>query len=331
MNLASRGVKIVALALIAAIGVFLSISSETCAQEKKARDKNRGAKQDSRPAKEKKSKTLDVKKNAEKAVEKTTVPAEPETQPEAGSIMGFVKESAAGTSEINMVKFLSRSMELMAARYAEDTVEMNISGSYKNAGLDEMKFFYIKRYKAPISLKADYVSKYAAKDYFTFESDVVGYRGYQIISKESAKNYIDMAAYKVSTDSVFIACVTPASAGSKPKLMAEPHFFRRAVMAAREFESKQSFSFYDISLLSVFKPEKGREKLLSCSALGTLKYQNLMVIYSYIDQKSASDAFKTFALTKSEAVVLTQTRKKDAEYEYYLSPGRILAVSNKLK
>lgn len=263
-----------------------------------------------------------------------------ETKPAAAAGMKAVRDSAgayidnalAASANADIVSLLNGAVRIISAQYAPEQVKLSAYCTVTDGDSSEMNFMYSKNYGAEMSVKSDYASKYPAADYFTFESDFLGYKGYQIVSKASAKSHIDMLCYQLSTDSVFVAYAAAAKIpGNKarPKLSMEGGFLRSAIIAAIDFENGAGYSFFETNLLKKFKPKAGGGAICAQTSIAAGNSQ-LVMVYTYKNFQAASSAFENFTLTRKEITPAGDNHKKDADYNYYLNSAFILAVSNKL-
>jgi hypothetical protein len=264
-----------------------------------------------------------------------------ETKPAAAAGTKIIRDSAgayidnalAQSANADILGLLNGAVRIISAEYAGESVRLSAYCTVTDGDSSEMNFMYSKNYGVEASVKSEYASKYASADYFTFESDFLGCKGYQIVGKASARSHIDMLCYQVGTDSVFVAyaAADPKIPGNKarPKLTMEGGFLRSAIVAAIDFENSAGFSFFETNLLKKFKPRSGGGAICAQTSIAAGNSQ-LVMVYTYKNSQAASDAFKNFTLTRGETSVAGDNHKKDAEYNYYLNSAFILAVSNKL-
>lgn len=247
---------------------------------------------------------------------------------------GYIEKTLMDNSDADMLDLINETARIMAAgsKNAEEVVKFSVYCTLFDRDSNEIRFIFTKTYNSPVSVKSDYASKYNSKDYFTFESDFLGFKGYQIVSKSFAKLYIDMVCYQMATDSVFLAYAIPAakSPSARPKLTMEAGFFRGAVISAREFEENQGYTFFEMRLLKDFKPKKGSELICAQAGISYAGASPSIYIYSYKNRESAFSAFKNFRLTGGALSRVNDIHQKDGEFNYYLNAANILAVSNKL-
>ncbi len=295
-------------------------------------------------AKKKKAAQAKVKPGAaaQKKAGKTAGNAD-ETKPAAEADAGkkavrdsagaYIDNALAAGASADIAGLINGAVRIISAEYAGEQIKLSAYCTAAGGDSGEMNFMYSKNYGAEMSVKSEYASKYPSADYFTFESDFLGYKGYQIVSKASAKSHIDMLCYQISTDSVFVAY---AAAGSKipgnkarPKLSMEGGFLRSAIVAAIDFENAAGYSFFETNLLKKFKPKAGGGAICAQTSIAAGNSQ-LVMIYTYKNSGAASSAFENFTLTRKEITAAGDNHKKDADYNYYLNSAFILAVSNKL-
>ncbi len=247
---------------------------------------------------------------------------------------GYIEKTLMDNADASMLDLINETARIMAAgsKNAKEAVKFSVYCTLFDQDSNEIRFIFTKTYNSPVSVKSDYASKYNSKDYFTFESDFLGFRGYQIVSKACAKLYADMVCYQMATDSVFLAYAIPAAnlASARPKLTMEAGFFRGAVISAREFEENQGYTFFEMRLLKNFKPKKGSELICAQAGISYAGAAPAIYIYSYKNRESAFSAFKNFRLTGGALSRVNDIHQKDGEYNYYLNAANILAVSNKL-
>jgi hypothetical protein len=247
---------------------------------------------------------------------------------------GYIEKTLMDNADADMLDLINETARIMAAGSKNDgeAVKFSVYCALFDQDSNEIRYMFTKTYNSPVSVKSEYASKYNSKDYFTFESDFLGFTGYQIVSKASAKLYADMVCYQTSTDSVFLAYALPAAnlPSSRPKLTMEAGFFRGAVMSAREFEEKQGYTFFEMRLLKNFKPKKGYDHICAQAGISYAGAVPLVYIYTYKNRESASVAFKNFRLTGGKLSAVNDIHQKDGGYNYYLNAANILAVSNKL-
>lgn len=245
----------------------------------------------------------------------------------------YIDNALAASANADIVGLLNGAVRIISAQYAPEQVKLSAYCTVTGGDSSEMNFMYSKNYGAETSVKSDYASKYPAAGYFTFESDFLGYKGYQIVSKASTKSHIDMLCYQLSTDSVFVAyaAADPKIPDNKarPKLSMEGGFLRSAIIAAIDFENGAGYSFFETNLLKKFKPKAGGGAICTQTSLAAGNSQ-LVMIYTYKNSQAASSAFENFTLTRKEITAAGDNHKKDADYNYYLNSAFILAVSNKL-
>lgn len=244
-------------------------------------------------------------------------------------------ERAALKGSGGMLEIIYGAIRIMNEKNPEKEIKFSVFSYFVNDDSGEIRFIFSKTLNRPVSLKNDYLSRYPSPQYFIFESDFLGVRGYQIISKPSAASYIDLVCYQMSTDSVFLAYAIAAPAVSKtknkPKLALEPGFFRSALVSAREFVNNQDFSFFETWLLKKFKHKKGFETISAQSSISAGDSGNLVFAYSYVNPGAARDAFKIFSMARdSRPEEVAENHKKDGSYNYYLTDRHIIAVSNSL-
>lgn len=251
----------------------------------------------------------------------------------SGSAGEFIEKTLAGSGNSDILGAVRGAAAIVVEKFAPAPVRLSAYCTVSDGDSSEISYLYAKTYGVEASVKKDYLPKYNSADYFTFESDFLGLRGYQIVSKASAKTYIDMLCYQVGTDSVFVAYAIPAAkaagGGARPKLMAEGGFLRSAVISAIEFENGEGFSFFETNLLKKFRPKSGGQICAQTSL--NVSESPVLIVYSCRDARAASMAFEKFTLTRGGgAQFVGPGHKKDGEYNYYLSAAYILAVSNKL-
>lgn len=247
---------------------------------------------------------------------------------------GYIEKTLMDNAGADMADLINETARIMASdpKNAGGAVKFNVYCALFDQDSNEIRYMFTKTYGAPVSVKSEYALKYNSKDYFTFESDFLGFKGYQIVSKASAKLYADIVCYQISTDSVFLAYALPAANTpfARPKLTMEAGFFRSAVISAKEFEEKQGYTFFEMRLLKNFKPKKGYGQIYAQAAISYSNSAPLVYIYTYGNRESAFGAFKNFGLTGGKLSAVNDIHQKDGEYNYYLNAANILAVSNKL-
>ncbi len=274
-----------------------------------------------------------VEKNDANKADKKAAPAAAESSRLKGA-GGYIEKALMDNADADMIVLIDETARIMAqgSKNAEEAVKFSVYCTLFDQDSNEIRYIFTKTYNSPVSVKSDYASKYNSKDYFTFESDFLGFKGYQIVSKSSAKLYTDMVCYQISTDSVFLAYAVASAKtpSARPKLTMEAGFFRGAVISAREFEEKQGYTFFEMRLLKDFKTKKGSELICAQAAISYAGASPLIYIYSYKNRESAFSAFKNFRLTGGALSRVDDIHQKDGEFNYYLNAANILAVSNKL-
>ncbi|HPG56774.1 MAG TPA: hypothetical protein PKW98_03055 [Candidatus Wallbacteria bacterium] len=251
----------------------------------------------------------------------------------AGGAGKFIERAALKGS--GMLEIIYGAIHEMSKKNPEKEIKLSIFSYFIDEDSSEIRFIFSKTPDREVSLKNDYLSRYPSPQYFVFESDFLGARGYQIISKPSAASYIDLVCYQMSTDSVFLAYAVTAPSAPKnkvrPKLTLEPGFFRSALVSAREFVNNQGFSFFETWLLKKFKHKKGFETISAQSSISAGDSGPLVLAYSYINQSAAREAFKNFSMSRdSRPEEAAANHKKDAGFNYYLTDRHVIAVSNSL-
>jgi hypothetical protein len=245
----------------------------------------------------------------------------------------YIDNALAANANADILGLLNGAARIIAAGYADEKIRLSAYCTVTDGDSSEMNFMYSKNYGVEASVKTDYASKYASADYFTFESDFLGCKGYQIVSRASARSHIDMLCYQLATDSVFVAYAVadPKIPGNKarPRLSMEGGFLRSAIIAAIDFENSAGFSFFETNLLKKFKPRSGGGAICAQTSIAAGNSQ-LVMVYTYKNSQAASYAFENFTLTRKEITPAGDNHKKDADYNYYLNSAFILAVSNKL-
>ena len=245
----------------------------------------------------------------------------------------YIDNALVQSANADILSLLNGAVRIISAEYAGEPLRLSAYCTVTDGGSSEMNFMYSKNYGVEVSVKTDYASKYASADYLTFESDFLGCKGYQILSRASAKTHIDMLCYQLATDSVFVAyaAADPKITGNKarPKLTEQGGFLRSAIIAAIDFENSAGFSFFETNLLKKFKPKSGGGAICAQTSIAAGNSQ-LVMVYTYKNSQAASDAFENFTLTRKEITAAGDNHKKDSDYNYYLNSAFILAVSNKL-
>ncbi len=274
--------------------------------------------------------------------DKTNTKIEKNNRTQINKIDETIKKlSAAESLEITLSNHVDINMRTLINETAakmmqekngpENNVKFTVYFSAFDGDSNELRVIFTKTYNKSISIKSEYGLKYNSKNYFTFESDLSGFKGYQITSKIGVKPALDMVCYQCETDSVFLACtLAPAGTKTRPRLIAEGGFLRGAIISAKEFKDECEYTFFKNAALRSYRPKKGSE---SISATGSISYMNetpLIYIYTYKNRESAAAAFVNFKLTRGALKRINEIKQKDNEYIYYLNAPHILAVSNKL-